>query len=131
MVSLLLRLLLCLALATNGVALAHVAVPVHAVETAAEAGAPMPAGGGCHGSALEAPPAAAPSGDGIATDEAPAPTGCCDADSCRCPCAVPASLMPVSGVRSGPTPACIDATAAGTPRHRPPRLAHLIRPPIG
>lgn len=136
--SLLLRLVLCASLVANGAGFAHatarmqpssVPAPGMTVHVTANAAA-----GSCHevGSSADA---RAPS-DVIAGGEAMDDAGtqamdCCEADACQCSCMAQASVAH-AGMHG---PQVIAASAVGlagdASRHRPPRLPHLIRPPIG
>lgn len=126
--SLLLRLFMCLVLAVNGMGLAQAgmhAAGSHAGAVAIDDAATANIARNCH--------------ESVATDALPArdpPTdagdlGCCDEDTCRCQCLVQAPVA----FAADPLPALsgMREMRTSTPgaRHRPPRLPHLIRPPIG
>lgn len=118
----LLRLLLCVAILANGVASAQAGVRMALAHPAAQAHAEPAAASPCHH-------------HGHVAETAPAPrhaTGdCCDGHRCDCPCmgtlmqavAMPAVPQAIAHQPAPDAPAAIDLPT--------PRLAHLIRPPIG
>lgn len=129
--SLLLRLLLCLSLLANGVGAAHAATGMRLAHVAQAAVAAADAGS-CHEAAPEAsapasmplrdpPPAHAGVGDG----------DCCDGEACDCVCMAQASLALPGGFASVATTAHADVVVGDASGLPPPRLPHLIRPPIG
>lgn len=130
----LLRLLLCMSLVANGVGLAHAAAGMqvaHVAKAVAAAVDDRPvAEAGCH----EAVPAHA----AMTHDNAPAANepgshdgACCDGASCECLCTAQVPLACATGLLAGIAPARAVAAAGDASNHRPPRLAHEIRPPIG
>lgn len=135
--SLLLRLLLCLGLVINGVAPVRASVAAMAgsvaapsVEPGAHAMAP------CHGQQGGDRPAAAGAHGASHDDPGPAPCavedgGCCEGDSCLCDgLAQPSMLQWVAPAGASPPPR-IDIAFVAAPWRGPPRLPHLMRPPIG
>lgn len=131
---LLLRLSLCLGLAANGVAFAHAGVTPHPEQAGAiavlESGEPSP---GCHEAASGA---SDPSLDGHGSPGTPGKTGaapCCDGDACACGGPAQGALAAfVSAPASSWWPKLRGHSAhGGASGYPPPRLPHLIRPPIG
>lgn len=134
--SVLLRLLLCLGLVANGAGFAQasthmqlgqgamVEVPV----TAADAGRDG-AARGCHDAPPSAQLATEAAGSAQATD-----TGrmdCCDGDACPCSCTFQAPVAHATAAVPQGAALRFEAAFHDPARHRPPRLPHLIRPPIG
>lgn len=126
--SFLLRLLLCLVLAVNGMGLAQAGLHAEAPQAAAVARDVAPPGG-CHEDAEpQASPDAPMSGTHPAGD-----TGCCDGagDGCRCLCMAQTPLVFVVATVPAAMRVPDRVVSAASTWHRPPRLPHLIRPPIG
>jgi hypothetical protein len=121
--SLLLRVLLSLSIAFNGVAFAgvssHAAMhPAAAVEAPATDAKDDMAGSGCPES-------------GMAASQPHASDDCCKSGTCRCPCMHAAQLaVSVAGLV---LPAVQNTQDVQIPAlgHASPVLGHLIRPPIG
>lgn len=149
LLSLLLRIVLSVSLIANGAGLAqastrmqlvhaehaeHAAAPVAAAAAVvAAAGESQPA---CHepGMTEAATPKALPDhhgGHDSQGDVGDQATDCCEGRSCQCVCAQHAPMASVPGGVSGVTASQASVVARANPRHLPPRLPHLIRPPIG
>lgn len=135
--SILLRLLLCLALAVNGTPVAMAAVhATHGAELAADQhaqatpqGAGDVAGMPCHDMGPDGMAASMDSAGDAGGSPSPEPD-CCK-DSCQCACAhgVASTGVPLHAI-----PIQYQATVVATGRtdgYAPPLLSHLIRPPIG
>lgn len=145
--SLLLRVLMCVVLIASGIGLAQASTRMqlaHAGEAAHVAG-DIGASRACHSRMAMASHAGAPVDHGAMGHPAPGqqldeatgdegqagPADCCEGTTCQCACiqhlsaGFSADLLPVAAqLRSGPL-------ADGTSQHIPPRLPHLLRPPIG
>lgn len=142
LLSLLLRVLLGLCLIANGIGAAQASARMHADRAAAAAamatGDTGNGGGsaGCHDGA----PAmdAAPLGhgamaDSFTSDQRPAASeagDCCERGACPCACAQPTAAVAVFALVPGALPVRGATPAITALPHTPPRLAHLIRPPI-
>lgn len=132
----LLRVLLSLCLALNGLPALAMHVPVQAMaqaDTSHEAAGAMP----CHGDEAAAEPmthhaaATFAETDRASDDSTPPSPDCCETGACRCACVHFAqAVMPVLQV-----PAIAIARDHGVralaPGHAAPALPHPIRPPIG
>lgn len=139
--SLLLRVLLSLSIAFNGVAFAgvrsHAAMhPAPAVDAQPANTEDHMAGSGCSESGMSAP---VPHADhfvdtGDAAGESPkdhASGDCCKSGTCRCPCMHAAPLaVSVAGLVLPAVPNTQDLQIPVL-GHASPVLGHLIRPPIG
>lgn len=139
--SLLLRVLLSLTIAFNGVAFAGVSShatmhPAAAVEAPATDAKDDMAGSGCPESGMAAPQ---PHADHVADLDDPSgqtpkdhvSDDCCKSGTCRCPCMHAAQLaVSVAGLV---LPAVQNTQDVQIPAlgHASPVLGHLIRPPIG
>lgn len=132
-VSVLLRLLLCLVLVANGLGVAQVATGMRLAHLAQAAAVVTGAGqGDCHEASPEVPEAASTKAHGALSAHADAgDADCCEDGACLCICMVPASLAVAVGLASAVAPADADAASGDVRHHVPPRLPHLIRPPIG
>lgn len=134
--SLLLRVLLCLVLVSNGITAAVASVHMaagHAMPAAAaQAASPSPStpcheGGDAGGHDTATPVADTPS----AADGEPAPPDCCEAQACQCTCVQSVHATVLAWTISSGLP---DRARHGRPfasAHAEPALPHLIRPPIG
>lgn len=131
----LLRFLLALALAVNGVgnaiAAVHMLPPANDASTVAHTALAADAGGSppCHEAAGSAhpDPGAAASGDTESTTHG---KGCCAQGSCQCNCMHGHGVAMVT--RLDPTTVEPAQVACGVrSAHATPALPHLIRPPIG
>lgn len=144
--SLLPRVLICVVLIANGLGLAQASTRMqlaHAGEGAHVADA-MGGSMGCHSgsatnghggmpmdhSALGHPVIGHDAGEDT-RDGDPGPADCCEGSACECECIQHLS----AGFSAGVLPAAILVRAGplmeGGSQHLAPRLAHLIRPPIG
>jgi hypothetical protein len=122
--ALLLRLALCVALVANGMATAMAGVQMTGHVDAAHHPARDVAGMADHCHEAAAPATVKPSHPGSKGGE------CCQVGACACHCVPQAQLAvaPVTFLR----PPLHDVVVHAPPAPRePPRLPHLIRPPIG
>lgn len=135
--SILLRLLLCLALAVNGTPVAMAAVhATHGVELAAAQHAqatPQPtsdaAGTPCHDMGLQSGSVGTKAVDEANDRPSPEPDCCKGACQCACAHSVASTVVPFLAM---PVEYQATVTATGrTEAYAPPLLPHLIRPPIG
>jgi hypothetical protein len=119
--SILLRLVLCVALVANGIGTAVAGMRMHAGAAQVQAQAAEP----CHATSLPAPVAKA------ATTHAHEHAGdCCHAGACTCQCLQQAHLAFAAGLALLPQSRHDAVVHVSTATREPPRLPHLIRPPI-
>jgi hypothetical protein len=138
--SVLARLLLCLALALNGVTAAvagtHLQTTTPDRNAMSQAASPVAEADGmpCHRhSQASADSHAAPMAASAATPDKSghATRDCCKSGSCRCDCVQHAQAVIPLAVLAPVQIAHADLVRDVSPGHASPAISHLIRPPIG
>lgn len=145
LLSLLLRVLLCVSLIANGAGAAQASMRMQGPHEAyaTDRQAPTVAAASCHASGAIMPASshgeralhATPEPPYVGAEAVPtgksSTTGCCKGKGCTCVCPqhVPGAALTVRVDRLAPRPQLPEGVMHAD--YAPPRLPHLIRPPIG